>query len=390
VQEGFAITIRGERERLGFSQSSFATLVGTSLATLKRWETGISVPCFSQQEFVLRAAETGVRPEFLKWKAHPGWWLRIARNQSHLSIRQASEKSGISPSAWHRYEAGETMLGYQHSIDLANLISSPGAEQSLFSVNDAYEYVKGARFNDPKKMFPILFTAMMDIESGTSGIDAENSRRILGQAHVLLGTLLLQHGDHDLAGQSFFAATKIGKRDEFEISPFANVEMQKVWRGFPYVRDKQNASLRLQWLEGKFKKYQHPNLHGFAMMRSMFADWAGEPSLAQDILESAHQHLKGSPEAIWPSLGSAWLFAKYRNPKKALDLVEIWLNEANPLVEFVASKVATEAFYRLGERDQALEHFKRLRQLESTNGLWAPGLDSLQRKVGLPKETFLD
>lgn len=375
---------------MGFSQSRFATLVGTSLATLKRWETGISVPCLSQQEFVLRAVQTGIRPDFSKWKAHPGWWLRIARNQSRLSIREASEKSGISSSAWQRYEVGETMLGYQQSVDLANLISPFEAQRTSFSVNDAYEYVKGARFNDPKKMFPILFTAMMDIESGASGIDAENSRRILGQAHVLLGTLLLQHGDHDLAGQSFFAATKIGKRDEFEISPFANVEMQKVWRGFPYVRDNQNAGLRLQWLEGKFKKYQHPDLNGFALMRSMFADWAGEPTLAQDILESTHQHLKGSPEAIWTSLGSAWLFAKYQDPKKALDLVEVWLDEANPLVEFVASKVATEAFYRLGERDQALVHFRRLRQLESTNGLWAPGLDALQRKIGLPKESFLD
>ena len=282
------------------------------------------------------------------------------------------------------------MLGYQHSIDLATLISPLGAERSLFSVSDAYEHVKIARFNDPKRMFPILFTAMMDIESGTSGIDAENSRRILGQAHVLLGTLLMQQGDHDLAGQSFFASTKIGKQEEFEISPFASVEMQKVWRGFPYVRDKQSACLRLQWLEAKFKKYQHPDLHGFALMRSMFADWAGKLTLAQDILESTHQDLKGSPEAIWTSLGSAWLFAKYQDPKKALDLVEIWQNEANPLVEFVASKVATEAFYRLGERDQALVHFRRLRQLESTNGLWAPGLDALQRKIGLPKESFLD
>ena len=57
IRLSLGVRLREERERLGFSQTSFAELGGVSLRTEQDWERGVSAP---KSDFLAVAADHGI------------------------------------------------------------------------------------------------------------------------------------------------------------------------------------------------------------------------------------------------------------------------------------------------------------------------------------------
>lgn len=250
VAEGFSTTIREERRRLGMSISQFAAHVGTSVASVKRWESGASVPCAAHREAVLNSIQGSSRPTYEPWRCHPGWWLRLCRHRRCLSIRQAAELSQTSPSAWQRYESGLSPLGPSQASLLSQSLSEEIPGLHLRPVDGVEEAIRDAESEPhPASSGAILVSSLLHLEAQRSGMDEAVFAELGARAHASLGAFLMHLGDPDLCGQAYRAATRLSRQGTTPVANIETIRIGAIWTGFPHAKEHAEASRRFIWLE---------------------------------------------------------------------------------------------------------------------------------------------
>ena len=376
MAEGFLAAIRSERQRMKMSLREFAGLIGVSVASIKRWESEISLPSEAQRESIFDTLAAGERYQPPQNGIHPGWWLRLARHSQRVSIRRAGELSDVSPSAWQRFETGQTRIGFQQASRLVLAIGD--------TVNDANSVISPAfldraeteSFNEPHVWGSVLMTSLLrqDPLFLRDEIQPENTCRAL----VILARTLMQIGDHDLCGQAYFAAYSLGKKSGIDSESLAKWQLSSVWTGFPVIKAPRFASARLSWLEKKLAPIGPVARADYGIMRAMFLDWAGYPSLAKEMLERPHD----SPAyEILANLMLAWLEARYGDPQSAIRSAEPWFEYSAPSIAFLARKVALEACFQRQDFHGAAEHFSALEIIRDLHGHWSPDLAARKKKI---------
>lgn len=383
MSDGFALTIREERKRLGMSLSAFSQRIGTSTASLKRWEAGSSVPSAAHREHIMQAIQQGARPAYEPWQCHPGWWLRVARHRRCLSIRAAAQLTDTSPSAWHRYETGSSPIGKRQAIQLADLL---GAPLDRFHLAHAYAPEDGLAEADrqvaehPDVACAILIELLLGLEP-QAGEDADaEQKRMRARAHLVLGRALMHLGDHDLSGQIAKAVVRIGLPGGSDEHSLAEVKAGCVWMGFPNIKESHLAAKRLNWLDRQIAECPAESRTEFSLVRAMFADWAGRPDLALRILDEFPTEGCAERSAL-VCLSKAWIYAKHGRGGRALGVSEPLLDDSNRRIAFLAHKVALEARYQQHDYRVADVHYRRLDGFRHEHGLWAPDLLARGRRI---------
>lgn len=368
MADGFGATIRAERQRMQLTLSAFADLVGCSLATLKRWESGQVIPPASHREFALRAIHTGQPQVRTSAGVHTGWWLWIARSHQRLTIREAAAKTGLSSSCWQRYECGITPLGVSHAAALSSMI---GLETSEFaaaspSLAVATEIARQEYLRRPIRGIERIIGSIVN-----QGSEERTKPWIF--AHELLGRLLISVGEYDLAGKAYSAllsSLTSGARTR-ELDP-ARVSLGTVWNGFRLTDNPKTMLRRLRWLETQLTKIPRSESTSYAVPRTIFADRANRPDLAKLVV----QNIAHSDDDPYPMILFSWLESKYGNPKRAVAAMEPMLDADNIHVKFAAHKVCMTAFWTANYREASARHFQILQTIERDHGL---------RLVGVPR-----
>jgi|GEM_PF-3621466 len=382
VAEGFSTTIREERRRLGMSLNQFAAHVGTSVASVKRWEAGSSVPCAAHREAILNTIHQGSRPTFETWRCHPGWWLRLCRHRRCLSIRQAADLSQTSPLAWQRYESGQSPLGLTQAGELSQRLGEEIPGLHLRSVHGIEEAIREAESEPyPASSGAILVSSLLYLEAQRPAMEESVYAELGARAHASLGAFLMHLGDPDLCGQAYRAATRLSRQAKHPLTNIETIRIGAIWTGFPHAKEHTEAARRFVWLEQKLEKLPPSAQSEFSVMRAMFAEWSGQPRLARESLGRGFcDPAAGSPSTL-KELMSAWLYAKSGDVTHALDQAQPWLGHPDFHKAFLAHKVAMEAHIQVGEHEAALRHFHTLELLCHAHGYWAPDLASRGRML---------
>lgn len=372
MQNGFAQTIRAERKRLQMSQADFAERVGCSVATLKRWESGQTVPHAAHLDAVLRAAQGRRAVTEPTTGFHPGWWLRIARGQKRLTIREAAEKVNLSSSCWHRYESGEAPLSARQSVNLAHSLGYPTATPTTAAAaqNRPLPIAGVALAHNPILGIHILVNAMLDERFSQTSPE-------WFRAHELLAGCLICVGEYDLAGQAFSTAIRSCSNRATDYGLDAKrAHLATAWTGFRLSESPKTSLKRLQWLDSQLAKVTQTERDNHAMTRAIYADRAERPDFAWSIVKE----MATSQDETQSCLLTAWLGAKYGDPKKSLARVEHILEHSNVNTRFAAHKISMLAHLALRDLENAVSHHEALRSMETNFGLRLTGISASQRR----------
>lgn len=344
------------------SLREFATLVGVSVSSVKRWEAGTAEPSEAQREAVFSTLSSGERYQQNAAGLHPGWWLRLARHAQGVSIRRAGELTGVSPSAWQRFETGQSKLGLQQAQRLTFALGEPALGAPRLGADLA---------DQPHACGMAILSSLL----GHSRLEPSEAA-----CHELaaLAQALMQIGDHDLCGQAYHLAYTLGKRANLDQDTVMRWKLSSLWVGFPSIKAPRFASARLSWLENKLAQVSPEVKSDYGIVRAMFLDWTGYPSLAKEMLERTH----GRPEH--EELGNlmlGWFEAKYGDPLAAIRRVEPSFEADLASSRFLARKVAFEASLQLNDLGAAREHFAVLEEIRQCNGHWSPDLTSRRKRL---------
>lgn len=376
MAEAFAATIRSERQRMKMSLREFSELIGVSVASIKRWEAGTAKPTEALREAVFDTLAAGERFQPPAHGVHPGWWLRLARHSQRVSIRGAGELCDVSPSAWQRFESGQTRIGFQQAKKLVLTIGDEVVEPIQPLSKGFLDRAEAESFAQTHRWGSALMTSLLRHRSAApeEGGGPENTCRAL----VILARTLMQIGDHDLCGQAYFAAYSLGKDSGFDPETLARWQLSSVWTGFPVIKTPRFASARLSWLEKKLATLAPGERADYGIMRAMFLDWAGYPSLAKEMLERPHD----SPDyEVLARLMIAWLEAKYGDRAAAIREAEPYFGADAANLAFLARKVAFEASFQNQDFLSASGHMSALEGIRDQHGYWSPDLASRRKKV---------
>lgn len=366
MDASFGPTLRSERSRLGQSLPEFADFLGTSVSTLKRWEAGKCAPPESQREAIFDLIQGTPFPDQEADGIHYGWMLKIERIAALQSIRGAAELSLIPPSAWHRYETGQSRVGRSQAIRLIEQLGGPPVEQ-LPPVDLANAQL--CAMDHPLNAARALVKLLLNAETGDWATPLTRF-----EAFRTLALSLMHMGDHHLCGQAYRIAARYGPSDGIPQDDITITEISSVWRGFPEITNRAVAASRLRWMEKKLATIPTSRQPEFAMMRSMFVDWAGYPQLAADVLRHAsHDDLQ--------TLSLAWIETKYGSPKDAIALAEPYLDHENAKNRFLANKVVLEANMKLHDLNAAISPMTKLLDLRATRGFWSPDLTARTKTI---------
>lgn len=355
VAEGFSVTVRSERARMKMSLRDFATLVGVSVSSVKRWEAGTSEPSEAQKESVFSTLAAGQRYQPGIVGVHPGWWLRSVRHAERVSIRRAGELTGVSPSAWQRLETGQVRLGLGQAQCLAMAI---GGSDTTSAIGEQQGLALLARLLGERGQAPTKESCFEMAELAQS---------------------LMQMGDHDLCGQAYQLAYQMGKRLEIEPDTLARWKLSSLWVGFPVIKAPRFAGARLTWLESRLDQVSPDVKDDYGIVRAMLLDWCGYPSLAKEMLDRPHR----SPAYLeLATLMRGWFEARYGDPLVAIRIVEPAF-EASDNSQFLARKVALEACLQLDDLANAADHYVALEAIRERTGFWSPDLTARRKRLNL-------
>lgn len=368
------------------SLSQFAQLLDTSTSSLKRWEAGTSVPSAAHRECLFNLLHLGTSPTYEPWRCHPGWWLRVCRIRSGLSIRQAAEATQTSHSSWQRYETGEAPIELFQAIALASQLS-PIAEHLSQVVTQPLSdtFRASAHFDSTERgqSCAIFMAEIFALDRERSEFDDADYSYKSAQLHNELGRCLMEIGDHDLAGKSALAATRL---TQFSAVPDAIPRVSqvgKVWIGYPTIRRKEVALKRFEWLESKATKVCKREAAQMAPLRSMFANWSGRTDIAIELIQSCNRdELTQEVNAVF-DLMLGWYLSKCGSFQSGVKMAEQYIEDANVRLRFLASKVLFESHRTVGNVDEAQSLFASLEALRVNHGFWAPDLSMRARQMKL-------
>lgn len=342
------------------SLCDFATLVGVSVSSVKRWESGNAKPSEAQREAIFGILTSGERYVQDAVGLHPGWWLRLTRHTQGVSIRHAAELCSVSPSTWHRFESGQSKIGFLQAQRLSQCLGEQQPSSVLTPVDQPYATGKS------------ILTSLL----GQSTLEPTDSTC---QDLATLAQALMQIGDHDLCGQANLLAYTLGKRLSLDSETLLRWRLSSLWIGFPAIKATRFASMRLSWLEHKLSQASVLLRADYGIVRAMFLDWSGYPTLAREMLERPHDS-PGYEELA--KLMLAWFEAKYGDPSAALRKVENCFEGAAANNLFLARKVAFEACLQLEDFRAAQEHYAALEGIRIRTGCWSPDLSARRKGMG--------
>jgi transcriptional regulator with XRE-family HTH domain len=311
--------------------------------------------------------------------------LRISRTRRRQSIREAANLAQVSPSAWQRYESGQNPLGIRQAAALADMLGEPipgfNLNQPVAPATAIFEAPQVIQANPDISASLVVKSIFSLDERGNPETDSE-IRTMLCEAHIILGTAMLHMGDHDLGGQSFCAALRIGQPEDFTNYSIHHIRAGTLWSGYPFIKNPSVAAKRLAMLERESSKMKPAERGWLSLMRAMFADWAGYQETAFELTEG---YLPPDGQSIEPLavLMRAWLFAKYGNRDQAFKLAEPFFESDDPFRKFLAYKVALEAHTQSAEMKNALECLSVLQKIDQEYGIWAPDLNAKLRRLEL-------
>ena len=292
--------------------------------------------------------------------------LKIERTAALPSIRQAAELSLIPPSAWHRYETGQSRLGRNQAKRLIEQLRGPLNE--VGSELDR-EQLQALVMEQPLAAARTLVKQILNAETGDW--DSNLTRY---EAFRSLALALMHIGDHHLCGQAYRIAASHAVEEGVSENDVTATQISSSWRGFPEITNRVVAANRLRWMEKKLASLPMDRQVDFATMRSMFIDWAGYPHLAADILRHANR------DGL-QVLSLAWIEAKYGQPQLAIPLAEDFLEHENANYQFIANKVLLESHMKLENFEAAKAPMSRLVELRTTRGFWSPDLTAKQKRL---------
>ncbi len=359
MEATFGPALRSERKRLGQSLRQFAEFVGTSVSTLKRWESGQASPPEAQRESLFDLIQGTQRAEPETDGIHFGWMLKIERIAATCSIRQAAELSLIPPSAWHRYETGQSRLGRNQAKRLVSHLR-PNPDQ--IPPNPKPQTLNPA--DCPLAVARTLVTHLLNADPCESRYEAFRT----------LALALMHIGEHNLCGLAYRLSARYGIEEGIPENDIKVAQISSGWRGFPEITNREVAANRLRWMDKKIASLPTDRQLECATMRSMFIDWAGYPQLAAEVLRHA------SGEGL-SALSLAWIEAKYGQPHLAVSLAEPFLEHENSSYRFIANKVLLESHLGMDDLEAAKEHMTRLLELRSSRGFWSPDLTAKQKRL---------
>lgn len=361
MDASFGPALRSERMRRGQSLREFADFLGTSVSTLKRWEASKAAPPEAQRERLFDLIQGNQRSEPEADSIHYGWILKIERLAALTSIRQAAERSLIPPSAWHRYETGQSPLGRNQAKRLIEqLHGAPTEPKVKFDAAELQSLVTEQPLTAARALVKQLLHG-----------DPELPRY---EAYQTLAVALMHIGDHHLCGQAYRLAAQHGALEGIDENEVTTAQISSSWRGFPEITNRTVAANRLRWMEKKLATLPPERQVDFATMRSIFIDWAGYPHLAAEVLRHANR------DGL-QALSLAWIEAKYGCPSLAIPLAEDFLEHENANYQFIANKVLLESHMKLENFDAAQAPLTRLLELRSTRGFWSPDLTAKKKRL---------
>ncbi len=381
MDNGFAQTIRIERERLRLTQSAFSDLIGCSLATLKRWESGQAVPNASRREATFQAIQHGSAPIGCSSGFHAGWWLRIARNRKQLTIREAAAATETSPSAWHRYEAGVSSLGTQQAINYSLALGMRTEELPMATDSPEEEIARAQNLQtmNPAEGLRLVVSALMSIRSDETD---PVTHSMLGNGHACLGRLLISTGDYSLGGLAFSEAVRLLHQRPYDLKyDRTNVYLATAWSGFRVSGSQKKARARMGWVESQMTKIPRREVAGYCMPRAIYADQAGRPDIAAAIIRESRRMPSSTDGSQSYTLLSAWLRAKYGDPRAAISRIAPLLEVANVSTKFAAHKIALDAHVNLRAWTDARQHYQALRNIESECGIRLTGYSAAKLRA---------
>lgn len=365
MSDGFASTIKAERQRQKASQAAFADLIGCSVSSLKRWESGQTIPPSVQRERVLFAIQCPGAVDVPNSGFHAGWWLRIARGQARRSIREAAQLAQISSSSWHRYESGEAQIGPKHAEHLATIAGAGLVDlaESQKQARPVWQSWQAHLATNPRRGVQLLVREFFEGQ-----LLPRTEAWCL--AHEALGMLLVGTGEYDLAGQAFAEAlaARPKKGTHCGLDP-TSLRLSSAWRGFQLTEPAIASLRRHQWMEAQLERAPKSLRDAYCLPRTIFANRAGNTAAAHDMIMQ-------SPGCKEHLIMEAWQHAQYGDPKRALGITDKLLADPDVNSRFSAHKTALVASSFQGDKATALHHYGLLKKMESGFGLRLMGIRS--------------
>lgn len=155
--------IKEARIKAGLSQAELAEKVNVTQATISNWENNNSAPSGGQKttlKTILGTADSGASEE--TGASALAAWLKKARIAKALSVPELANKSGLTPPAIYRIEAGTTRnlrdttrkqleqaLGIQIPGDTAEEVAQEAKVEGLGSLEDFDPHNDGERPREP-------------------------------------------------------------------------------------------------------------------------------------------------------------------------------------------------------------------------------------------------
>jgi len=366
------------------SLGAFAEISGTSVSTLKRWEAGQVSPSEAIREIVLERIQSESKLQFENWRCHPGWWLRVCRIRRGLSIRDAGSMSGTSSSAWQRYETGLSPVGKAQAIRIAATLG-PGFEGCHFpkvtSFQEAQLQYSRLKESNPNAASAWCIGGILLLETQRSGYPEVQWRKLIFDAHVALGEIVLRLGDHDLSAISCLAALRIADENCFENIPKAEVKARSVWRGMPFIKQPIAAATRLNWFDRQVKQLSRERQLEMGNIRAMFLDWSVDEKAAQEALLGFPLDAKTGEPQEFIKLCSGWIHARHGKTSLALDIAGPGLNHENFQLAFIANKISLEARFKNKEMDLARKHLEALERINFEHAIWSQDITVRSRYI---------
>ena len=278
-----------------------------------------------------------------------------------------------SSSAWHRYETGASSLGSQQAIDLTRSLGMQTEELPKTTECPAQELERANALysTNPAEGLRLAVSALMSLRS--------NAVSISGNGHACLGKLLVSMGDYSLGGLAFSEAIRLHQKHRYDLTyDRANVYISTAWAGFRLSGSEKTALGRMNWVESQIAKIPKREVAGYCMPRAIYADQAGRPDLAAEIMREARRLPSESDLSPSHALLSAWLSAKYGDPRTVTSSIADLLDSPTISTRFAAHKIALDANWTLRARSDARQHYQTLRSIERECGIQLTGYTAAQ------------